>query len=599
MSIGIDEHSYTIYDQSRARDFVGQRHEEHEYIKSLCDWILDTWEGGERYKRAYYLTPTGYTTNLIRHKREWPLDPATADASASWVAMDPDLLLETVVLDVSADPSRKMIQSYNKAANLSYETRLRRTPTPTKLRQIIARHLAQINKQSVRRHIKGTGKDETPDAATATMKVLDAWWNDVDGRQTSIDEWMRETVGPLLVALGMLDVMVDHPVVRDDYPVILDPDDTAAIDDAEKGCHASFILPQNILWHKLDYTKRYYIEVNVLEYHTIEDPTSRLTERIARVRHWTREGWTLYETDGRIVDQGTHPYRRVPIVRLFDQRHVRVEHVGDPRFFGIVEKSREYYNEESELIYAMTLQCFAILQAPPANSNDAGDAIPTGPGMVYFMEPFNDVLYGYQYISPSTSPLEFMVERLHRLADQMDAEGGLSSPLTATSDHGTRAASGISKSFDQEEASNILAGISMSLQASEYAVAELAATVLNDRPPTRDELQAVQVIYPTQFNLLTYQQMAVMIESYVYARDNAGKIADPEEYIINWLTDYMIRGIDQESRDVMTDQIKAYVEDSIERKRQAASAPPVPPGQAPPPGTPAVPFGGINRVVSP
>jgi hypothetical protein len=556
-------HPASIDDPKEAAKFLLRRHAEYPHIYNLCNWILDTWEGGDRYKRARYdvdpIIGSGIIGNLIRHRREWPID----DVSLTYGTTPDDIFAQLFVqADVTADPNKRMIQSYNRAADTNYEIRVTRTPTPTKLKQVINKHVAEIHKQAIRRHVKGTGKDDTPTVESKAMEAVTTWWVDVDGRQTSMDEWMRETVGPLLCALGMLDILCDHPSIADDYPTLPGKGDVAA-DDPSGRCHAQYILPQDVLWYRLDYTRRYYIEVLIREW--VEDYAAEGPARwVETIRHWTREGWTLYRPDGTIVDEGTYPYRRVPIVRCFDGHHPRIEHAGDPRFFGIVEKSREYYNEESELIYAMDLQCFAFLQCPPTAFNDAGDAIPMGPGMAIMMQEHNDTLWGYQYVVPPMSPLEFMLKRLDHLESQMDAEAGLQRPMTAVgSQGGTREASGISKSFDQDEASNILAGMALSMQAAEYATVEMAATVLLDRPPTRAELQTIEVVYPTKFNLLTYQQMSVMVEAYVYARENSGYIPTGEEYILQWMMDYMVRGIDPESRDKVVEEIAKFVQDKV------------------------------------
>lgn len=568
-------HVHSVRIKEDAVKLIRRRHAEYGAVSTLCHWILDTMEGGERYKRARYDSPwaDGPIGNLIRHRREWPIsrqgDPVD----------DPDLVAFGGLVNPN-DPAARVLDMYNRAATANYEVRLARTPTPTKLRQVIDKHLSQIFKQSCRRRILGLAEDTTAVPGTAVVAPLADWWADVDGRQTSMDEWMRETVGPILVALGMIDVYCDHPTIGDDTAIIASEADVVAAD--LKKCHAQYILPQNILWYRLDYTHKYYVECLVLEQHAAFDERQQ-EYYVEKVRHWTREGWTLYEMDGEIAGEGVNNFRRVPIVRCFDRRHMRVEHAGDPRFFGVVEKSREYYNEESELIYAMDLQCFALLQSPPLTTDDAGEEIPTGPGMTLFKQSDEKGnVIGYEFLTPPTSPFMFMMDRLRWLEDQMDADAGLVRPATAVGDgKSPQPASGISKAFDQEEGSNILAGISMTFQAAEYSIAELATTVLNDDPPTVDDLNAIEIIYPTQFNLLTYQQVATMVESYVFARDNFGFIVPLEEYIIRWMGEYVVRSVDPERRQTINDAIAAYLSERskrIEAGTAAAVAPVIPPG---------------------
>ena len=62
--------------------------------------------------------------------------------------------------------------------------------------ECIGIHLSKIYEQEVRR-------DGPAD--------LVAWWRDIDGSGTPIDDYMRETVAPLLLVNGVIDVCLDHP----------------------------------------------------------------------------------------------------------------------------------------------------------------------------------------------------------------------------------------------------------------------------------------------------------------------------------------------------------------------------------------------------
>ncbi len=96
-----------------------------------------------------------------------------------------------------------------------------------------------------------------------------AWWRDVDGRGTPIDDWMRETVAPLLLVLGCLDVCLDHPKAPPGEKIATRADELRLGLDR---CVASYILPQNMVWWRLDSAGR-YLECLVREY---IDPSDRV-----------------------------------------------------------------------------------------------------------------------------------------------------------------------------------------------------------------------------------------------------------------------------------------------------------------------------------
>ena len=161
-------------------ELIGRRHPEWREHQLRWRWLLDSLEGGERYRQAVY----GYdqrglpVRNLVRHKREYP------DPLEEGNPLDGDFRVTP-----GADPATT-------ATDDDYELRRARTPVPTFVAEAIDTHLSRIYAREVRR--------EGPDR-------LMRWWADVDGCGTSIDQWMAEAVAPLLLTLGQLDLCFDHP----------------------------------------------------------------------------------------------------------------------------------------------------------------------------------------------------------------------------------------------------------------------------------------------------------------------------------------------------------------------------------------------------
>ena len=327
-------------------EIIRRRHPEWIEHQLRWRWLLDSWEGGERYRQAVY----GYDNrglpirNLIRHKREYP-DPREtflSDSGPSGAAATYDAYAA-----IGRDPA-------SMASDDDYELRRARTPVPTFVAEAVETHLARI----FAREVKRSGPDR-----------LMAWWRDVDGCGTSIDQWMVESVAPLLLVLGQLDLCMDHPPAPEGEVI-------ATMADSRRlglnRCLASYILPENMLWWCLDPTGHFYLECLVLE-HPEGDGDGELC-----YRHWTTTGSTLYDSAGQVLATDPHPFRRVPIVRVFDRKKPRCRNIGQSRYESTAERQREYYNRDSELILSDTTQAHPLLQGPE-DFVQADGTIPIGP----------------------------------------------------------------------------------------------------------------------------------------------------------------------------------------------------------------------------
>ena len=155
-------------------ELIRLRHPEWREHQLRWRWLLDSLEGGERYRQAIY----GHDLrglpirNLIRHKREYP-DPRE---SRGGTFSDPFLFGPDRV-----EPGRTTRPSRPPTTTTSCGGPGR--PVPTFVAEAIDTHLSRI----YAREVKRVGDER-----------LMAWWADVDGCGTSIDQWMAETVAPLL-----------------------------------------------------------------------------------------------------------------------------------------------------------------------------------------------------------------------------------------------------------------------------------------------------------------------------------------------------------------------------------------------------------------
>jgi hypothetical protein len=200
---------------------IDRRHREWERKVRRWDWLLDSYDGGEEYRQADYgIDAYGYPLrNLVRHKREYPVgrNGIIYGARGAPVGMDPSAMATTD----------------------DYELRRARTPVPCFVKEVSDKHLAKIYGQEVKRELPAE---------------LEPWSQDVDGDGCDLNTWMRQYVAPLLATLGNLDVCMGHPEPPEGTVIRTRGDELAANTDGVVAC---LILPQQMVWWKLDRRKRY------------------------------------------------------------------------------------------------------------------------------------------------------------------------------------------------------------------------------------------------------------------------------------------------------------------------------------------------------
>ena len=523
-----------------AIELIERRHPEWREHQVRWRWLLDSLEGGERYRQAVYgYDPRGLPVrNLIRHKREYPT-PYEADSSlGDLIHFRPGAIAE--------DPATL-------ATDDDYELRRARTPVPTFVAEAIDTHLSRIYAREVHR--------EGPDH-------LMAWWNDVDGSGMSVDQWMAEVVAPLLLTLGHLDLCFDHPALPDGAVV-----ETRA--DAERlgldRCLASYILPENMLWWRLDPTGHRYEECLVREYAEVEEGAAAGSE--VRYRHWADDGSTLYDVEGVKLALIPHPFGRVPIVRVFDRRKPRCKNIGHPRYEGVAERQREYYNRDSELILSDTTQAHPLLQGPE-DYIQADGTIPVGPS---WLLPKKKNIQGGATTYEGFDVVEFPkdgADSIRRnkadLRDDVDRDSALVRP---TGRDGV-AQSGVSKVIDHADGNNRLAKIAKILGRAEEQIAEMALVVLNDGP---DPLMIgftvanlVRIAYPTEFDLYTAGDMARATANFQALLADSGALPATEGLMLARLLRLCLPGLGDSQYAACDAELHGFLND---RHRQGGGAP--------------------------
>ena len=471
-------------------------------------WLLDSFEGGDRYRNAVYGPDRRGlpTRNLFRHKREYPDPqqfPQIYQGFAGFLGM-----VNGQTQDVGYGPSPGMIGAdpASTVQDDDYELRRSRTPVPEFVAEAVEIHLSKVYDQEVSR----SGPD----------RIVE-WWNDVDGKGTPIDDWMRDTLAPLLLVLGCIDVCLDHPQAPPGATI------TTRADELRLGldkCVASYILPQNMVWWRTDAAGR-YLECLVREYQNPADrvdhdkcgnainpddagsPGEAWRRDYVRYRLWNTEESILFNYDGsEILSRVPHSYGRVPIVRLVDQPKHRTPHVGKSRYEAIAEMQREYYNRDSELILSDTLQAHPFLSGAE-DFCKADNTLSVGPGYVLPMKKNADkgTYQGWEFVSPPKDPAESLRRNKSDLVDMKDRRACLTKPAGIASS--TVAQSGISKQLDAQSGNKLLSSIAKTLAKAERFVTEYAWLVLTGAEMTPAERGLVRIVYPARFELYSATEL--------------------------------------------------------------------------------------------
>jgi hypothetical protein len=494
-----------------------RRHREWATHQTRWRWLVDSLEGGDTYRYATYGTDgMGYPArNLVRHKREYE--------------------------------SQNLGQAYGygggnnnvPSTNSDYDLRLVRTPVPTMVPEVVDDHLSRIYAKEVRR-------EAGPDLAM--------WWEDVDGAGTPVDSWMQTEVAPLLYTLGTLDILIDHPPAPEGVEIRTLADQQALGMDAAV---ASILLPQNVVWWALN-PDRSYAECVVRE--MVDDPDDS-TRQVERFRHWTADSWALYEADGRLLGEDSHPFGVVPIIRLTLDRKALCEAIGRTPIEAVAERQREVYNLASELILSDTQQAHPLLQGP--EDYIAGDGtIPIGPSWLLpkkkSMSGTSTSYEGFEIIDFPKGGSDSIRQNMQGHRDTVDRAAGLAKPAGESgTGAGTVAQSGISKAYDQSTLVNLLGRVANHLQMAEVRIARLAMTVLTNGMSDRTE--EILVLYPRQYDVHGAAQLAEMAADIQATIGESGRVPTLETQLVMGMVQIALPGLDDATMAAIREEVETAI----------------------------------------
>lgn len=513
--------------QIAAAKLIALRHAEYVEHQRDWRWLADSLEGGKRYQRA------DYTVDPIACHLDH-----TPTLAQRWPDIGPS--------DTGEGPSYGSIVDRNLIPHLSetgpggkdlYTLRLARTPIPTLLDRAVRSHLERILSREVER--KGPPN-------------LKSWWEDVDGRGSSIDAWIADTAGPLFLALGQLDILVDAPLAPDGMPIETQADVIAARLDR---AIVSVILPEHLPWWRLDPDGRHYVECVVFDRHGVGDSGPIYW-------HWTTIEVQAYDRKGQNLPalSREHGYGRVPIVRVFDRRLVRCRNVGRSRYYTIAEAQKAKYNLESERHLSNVQASHALLQGPE-DYVKAGTAIPTGPGNILPKAKSHGnsgaTYEGWEYVDPPTGAQASLRQHVIDISDDADRDAALSKPAGMTQG-ATVSQSGVSKIADQTDGNKLLADVAARLERLEMEAARLALAVLTNGRTT--DGAGIEIRYPREFDLDSLADVGLALDTLQRTAATAGDLPETEGELLKRLATLALPGASDDTLRRVRAEIDAFVQ---------------------------------------
>lgn len=552
-----------IFDPEKdGRQIVDAKHREFVEHELLWLQLLDAFEGGRRYQTATYgIDIRGLPIrNLIRHKHEFPADGKSEIEGFLFNSITVSPIVSQMLGLASFFPGAPGCDPSVFSPLGDYWLRLGRTPVPTFFADAIETHLGKIYNREIRR-------EGPPD--------LEEWWQDVDGRGSTIDQWMAEVIAPLLFVTGQIDVVFEHPPKPESESVNSQLDVKRLRLDK---CVASYILPNNMPWWNADRSGR-YLECVVREWdQNAAKPLNKNSnksdepngETSALFRYWNDEGSWLFGPEGKLIDRVPHGFGRVPIVRLFDKRNLRRQHIGKSRYESVAHLQREYYNRNSELILSDTLQAHPLLQMPE-DFLQAEGTVSVGPSFVLPMKKNTDGSGGVNYerssyLEPPKGAADSLRQNLELIENAIDRETKMTKPAGAAGTTGkTVAQSGVSKRLDAVEGNELLPKLARSLAHAEETMAEFALLILRDKTPDPADIEQIKIWYPTTFDLFSIDDLVESALNFQTILSQSGDAPEAEIAMLTTIVRKTLPGM----ADAVYEAIDAEIEDTVRAKATA------------------------------
>lgn len=536
--------------RDEATAIIGRRHCEWTEYHVQWRWLLDSYEGGPRYRDATYGTDIYRypLRNLRRHKREVPYGPESVGPTSD----RPD-------------------------ENDDFAVRLSRTPVPSMVADGIDTHIAKVFKEGVKRNSGG-------------VESVESSWADMDGRGTPVRDWVAREIGPMFFAQGQADILADRPMIPDGETVDSNADEVRlGLDRAI----LSYILPENLVWWRLSSSGNYE-EILILESdddgsfsHEADESegygpagqhpyAGRPLSDCDYFRYWSAAQWAIISHRGKVIREGANPYGCVPVERVLFRRKVRCRNVGHSFYGAAADLQREVYNRDSELILSDTTQAHPLLQGPE-DYVQADGTVPIGPSWLLPKKKNTSggtaTYEGFSVVDFPKGTSESLRTNIADLTDRADRSMRLIKPAgSATRSGSTVSQSGISKAIDNDAAHASYADHASALERLERAAVRLILVVAHagNRASVDADLARVEIIYPSEFGLDDAADLEAGLGQF---QELAAGVAVTSEIQIAWLQQIVrahLKGRSAETYAAYDAEIRAMVKTRLGEADMAA-----------------------------
>lgn len=346
-----------------------------------------------------------------------------------------------------------------------------------------------------RRQVRAKKKTEEP------QSPLEAWWDNVDGAGTHIDDYMDQA-WDVAGTFGHLHIYLDRSPLPEGAQTQADEN-----------------LPFLRAYTPLDTWDWVVDELGQLQAVKFAELAPRTSidqpwKPEVQVRVIDRENWTLYDKNGKRVDGGPHNMGCCPVVTLYAERRsldpvVGKAVLGDPNLYI------DLYNLISEVRELLRNQTFGILNVPLGTGEGAMTVTEAQTVMGNAVGTENVLFSGLAagYVSPSAENVTvYHLEIARKLRTIYRLVG-----VQWESDSKDAEAEG-SLQLKREDLNQRLAAFADECETADYDLAELffRATLGAEKGASAIEDEQVTIKYPEQFDMTPFQ---ALIEEAQAARD--------------------------------------------------------------------------------
>jgi hypothetical protein len=308
---------------------------------------------------------------------------------------------------------------------------------------------------------------------------LDEWWSNVDGRNTSMTDFMTEYPAMQARSYGTAWIVMDRP-----SQIYRESDDANPANRPYIYC----IPSRNVAYWKISS----YGELEgvvILEPRNADDACDY---KVCPIRVWTNTGWGVFVPDALAktyvpIAFGENEAGRVPIVRLFDESPPPLKAMGTSVMLGVSRVARTCYNIDSEIRELERKCAFAFLALPTKDASQFDEA-KIKIGTSTFL-PFDSEGGEPKWISPDLDSIVKLME--HKKEKKQDAFG--MAHMAAVSGY-IQTSSGFHAEAEFDKTNRRIGKFAKSLELAEVRLSQLFAAYM-------DRESKATITYPRDFGI--------------------------------------------------------------------------------------------------